>query len=170
MTDKKITKVKRRRDESLQSYIDRQHKLDESLKASAEEEKRRRFREEFKEPPETALWVVFSGIATVVAVMLIRGDIKFNEKAADVTNTKPYETVIYDAKSQVTPPSNAAPRQEVSDAMLDVYEQDAKYLCRIATALNDDHSTSRADSKVVVNATVKCFEAAQKLEAHKKNK
>jgi hypothetical protein len=89
-------------------------------------------------------------------------------------NTKPQETVIYDVKSQVTPPpntpSNAAPRQEVADAMLDVYEQDAKYLCRIATALNDDHSTSRADSKVVVNATVKCFEAAQKLEAYKKNK
>jgi hypothetical protein len=96
MTDKKITRVKRRRDESLQSYIDRQHKLDELLKAEAEEEKRRRFREEFKEPPETALVIVFCGIATVIAVMLIRGDIKFNQKTADVPHTKPYETVIDD--------------------------------------------------------------------------
>jgi hypothetical protein len=80
MTNKKITKVKRRRDESLQSYSDRQRKLDESLKASAEEEKRRKFREESKEPPETTLVIIFCGIATVVAVMFICGDIKFSQK------------------------------------------------------------------------------------------
>ena len=97
MADKKITKVKRRRDESIQSYLDRQRKLDESLQASAEEEKQRKFREEFKEPPETALTIIFCGIATVFAVMLIRGDIKFNQKTADVPNTKPYETIIDDA-------------------------------------------------------------------------
>ncbi len=173
MTDKKITKVKRRRDESLESYIDRQRKLDESLKASAEEEKRRKFREEHKEPPETALIIIFSGIATVAAVMFIRGDIQFSQKAADVSNTKSQETIIYETKPQVAQPvtpSNIAPRQEVADAMLDVYEQDVKYLCRMATALNDNHSATRADSSVIVNVTVKCFEATQKLDAYKRNK
>jgi hypothetical protein len=96
MTNKRITKVKRRRDESQQSYLDRQRKLDELLKSSAGEEKRR-LREEFKEPPETALTIIFCGIATVFVVMLIRGDIRFNQKTADVPDKKPYETVIDDA-------------------------------------------------------------------------
>lgn len=96
MTNRRITKVKRRRDESQQSYLDRQHKLDELLKLSAGEEKRR-LREEFKEPPETALTIIFCGIATVFVVMLIRGDIRFNQKTADVPDKKPYETVIDDA-------------------------------------------------------------------------
>jgi uncharacterized membrane protein len=110
----------------------------------------------------------------VVAIAMIIGILRSIIPIAPntVADTKPNETVINDVNSPVdtiNTSSNTAPRQESSSAP-DVIEEDAKFLCRTATILNDDHSASRADFRVIAQANVKCFEAVQRLETYKKTK